>query len=186
MDNTYRASRFQDVAIGLVSSTLPAVTAVQMPQHHLLHPPRLTLQAALRVRRHRLLHLPYLTLPAHAPSSFHLTETQDCEANSSNNLYCHLIMRDDNKAIIGQTVNDDDHPFGYAMDDDNPYLFTSKLLNPLVVIGEHEHDYVQFTYGSISWQSKTPSDGGSCTVGRWDPRDGPTCGLRFGNQNAVC
>ena len=95
-------------------------------------------------------------------------------------------MKDNNKAIIGQTVNDDDHPIGYSMDDGNSYSFESKLPQPLVITGEHESDYVQFTYGSLSWQSKAANGGGSCTVGGWDPRDGPVCGLRSGNTNAVC
>lgn len=118
--------------------------------------------------------------------SFHLTETQDCDSNYDNNLYGTVLMVDNNKATIGQTVTDADHPIGYAMDDGNSYSFDSKLPHPLVITGEHENDYVQFTYGSLSWQSKTPNGGGSCTVGGWDPRDGPVCGLRFGNQNAVC
>ena len=118
--------------------------------------------------------------------SFHLTETQDCDSNYGSNLYGKVVMKDNNKAIIGQTVIDDDHPIGYAMDDGNPYSFDSKLPNPLVITGEHKNDYVQFTYGSLSWQSKKPNGGGTCTVGGWDPRDGPVCGLRFGNQNAVC
>ena len=117
--------------------------------------------------------------------SFHLTETQNCDSNYGNNLYGQVVMKDNNKAIIGQTVNDNDHPIGYAMDDGNSYSFTSKLPHPLVITGEHENDYVQFTYGSLSWQSKTPNGGGTCTVGGWDPRDGPVCGVIFGDTNAV-
>ena len=117
--------------------------------------------------------------------SFHLTETQDCDTNYGNNLYGIVTMKDNNKAIIGQTDADDDHPIGYAMDDGNSYSFESKLPHPLVITGEHENDYVQFTYGDLSWQSKTPNGGGSCTVGGWDPRDGPVCDSRVGNQNAV-
>ena len=130
---------------------------------------------------------PAATPPAYATGtcSFHLTETQDCDSDYGNNLYGNVVMKDNNKAVIGSTVINDQHPIGYAMDDGNPYSFTSKLPHPLVITGEHENDYVQFTYGSLSWQSKTPNGGGSCTVGGWDPRDGPVCGLRFGNQNAV-
>lgn len=65
-----------------------------------------------------------------------------------------FTVKDNNKAIIGSTVNSDDHPIGYAMDDGTSYSFSSKLPNPLIVTGEHEHDDVQFTYGSLSWQSK--------------------------------
>ena len=125
--------------------------------------------------------------PAYATGtcSFHLTETQDCDTNYGNNLYGIITMKDNNKAIIGQTDTDDNHPIGYPMDDGNSYSFESKLPHPLVITGEHENDYVQFTYGDLSWQSKTPNGGGSCTVGGWDPRDGPICDSRFGNQNAV-
>ena len=125
--------------------------------------------------------------PAYATGtcSFHLTETQNCDTNYGNNLYGKITMKDNNKAIIGQTDNDDDHPIGYAMDDGNPYSFESKLPHPLVITGEHKSDYVQFTYGDLSWQSKTPNGGGSCTVGGWDPRDGPVCDSRVGDQNAV-
>ena len=117
--------------------------------------------------------------------SFHLTETQNCDSDYGNNLYGVVTMYDNNKNVIGQTAKDDDHPIGYAMDDGNSYSFTSKLKDPLVITGEHENDYVQFTIGALSWQSKSPNGGGSCTVGGWDPRDGPVCDSRFGNQNAV-
>ena len=59
-------------------------------------------------------------------------------------------MKDANHVIIGQTVNDNDHSFGYAMDDGNSYSFTIKLPKPLVITGEHGKDSVQFTYGSVS------------------------------------
>ena len=74
--------------------------------------------------------------------SFHLTETQDCDRNSSNNLYGVVKMYDNAKNVIGQTVQDDNHPIGYPMDDGNSYSFSSSLLDPLVITGEHEQDYV--------------------------------------------
>lgn len=118
--------------------------------------------------------------------SFHLTETQDCESMTSN-LYGSVLMVDNNKATIGQTVIDADHPIGYPINVGSSYSFDSKLPNPLVITGEHDHDYVQFTYGSLSWQSTTPNGGGTCAgnVGDWNPKDGPVCGLRIGDQNAV-
>ena len=127
--------------------------------------------------------------PPFAPGlcSFHLTETQDCDADYGNNLYGNVVLKDNNKNIIAQSVIDDDHPIGYAMDDGNSYTFTSVLPNPLVITGEHENDYVQFTYGGLSWQSKEPNGGASCSVGGWDPRDGPVCDDFLGStQNAVC
>lgn len=118
--------------------------------------------------------------------SFHLTETQDCDANYSNNLYGVVTMYDNDKNVIGQTATDGDHPNGYAMDDGNSYSFTSKLADALVITGEHENDYVQFTIGALNWQSKSPNGGATCTVGGWDPRDGPVCdGLLDDSQNAV-
>ena len=126
--------------------------------------------------------------PAYATGtcSFHLTETQDCDTNYGNNLWGVVKMFDNDKNVIGQTITDADHPIGYAMDDGNSYSFTSKLPQPLVITGEHENDYVQFTYGGLSWQSKTPNGGGSCTVGGWDPRDGPICDDFLGSTtNAV-
>lgn len=118
--------------------------------------------------------------------SFHLNETQDCDIDYSKNLYGNVVMMDNNKNIIGKTVNDIKHPIGYHMDNDNPYSFTSVLPHPLVITGEHENDYVQFTYGNLSWQSKTPNGGGTCTVGGWDPRDGPNCASKAAHQDAVC
>ena len=125
--------------------------------------------------------------PAYATGtcSFHLRETQDCNSNYGQNLYGVVKMYDNAKSVIGETQTDSQHPIGYPMDDGNSYSFPSKLKDPLVITGEHANDYVQFTLGGLSWTSKSPSGGASCSVGGWDPRDGPVCGLRFGNQNAV-
>lgn len=82
------------------------------------------------------------------------------------------VTKDNNKAIIGSTVNDDDHPIGYGMNDGNPYSLSSRLPNPLIITGEHENNYVHFTYGSLSRQGKIPNGGASCTVGGWDPEMG--------------
>ena len=103
------------------------------------------------------------------------------------NLYAIVNLKDGAKNDIGDTsVSDSSDPFGVGIDDGASYNFNnSELPYPLVVTGEHKNDYIQFTYGSLSWQSKTPNGGGSCNVGGWDPRDGPVCGLRTGNTNAV-
>ena len=94
-------------------------------------------------------------------------------------------MYDNGKNVIGETVRDEDNPFGYAMDAGNSYSSSSKFSDPLVITGEHERDYVQSTIGSLSWQSKTPNGGASYSVGGWDPRSAPVCGLKTGNENAV-
>lgn len=84
-------------------------------------------------------------------------------------------MFDNSKAVISQTVTDNDHPMGYLMDASSSYSFTSKLPPTLETPGEHENDYVQFAYGSLSWQSKTLDGGARCEVGGWDSKGGPTC-----------
>ena len=125
--------------------------------------------------------------PAYATGqcSFHLRETQDCDTVSKN-LYAIINLKDGKGNDIGDTnVDPSTDPIGDGINVGASYSFTSKLPNPLVVTGEHENDYVQFTYGGLNWQSKTPSGGAYCNVGGWDPKDGPVCGLRTGNQNAV-
>ena len=124
--------------------------------------------------------------PAYATGqcSFHLKETQDCETVGKN-LYAIINLKDNDKNDIGDTsVDSAKDPIGDGINDGASYTFNSKLPHPLVVTGEHENDYVQFTYGGLSWQSKTANGGAHCNVGGWDPRDGPICGLRYGNQNA--
>ncbi|KAL9100974.1 MAG: hypothetical protein Q9163_003716 [Psora crenata] len=130
--------------------------------------------------------------PAYATGtcSFHLTEREICSDDYNNNLRGHVKMYDNDKKVIGETVEDDEHPDGYRMDDGNPYSFKSKLKDPLVITGEHQSDYVQFTIGSLSWQSKSPNGGASCSVGGWDPRDGPICGAlgldQYAERNMDC
>ena len=117
--------------------------------------------------------------------SFHLTETQDCESDKKN-LFAIINLKDGAGNDIGDTsVDPDKNPFGEGINAGSSYSFTSKLPNPLVVTGEHKHDYIQFTYGGLSWQSKTPNGGAHCNNGGWDPRGGPVCDSRFGNQKAV-
>ena len=125
--------------------------------------------------------------PAYATGtcSFHLTETQDCATDASN-LFAIVTLLDNNKANIGQTsVDPTKNPIGDPINSSDPLSFDSKLPNPLVITGEHMNDYVQFTYGTLSWTSRTTTGPATCSNGGWDPRDGPICGQRFGNQNAV-
>ena len=124
--------------------------------------------------------------PAYAPGtcSFHLDEWQDC-ADDSKNLFAIITMYDNNKANIGQTnVDRTKNPLGDPINVGDSLSFQSKLPFPLVVTGEHEHDYVQFNYNGLQWKSHDRTGPGTCTVGGWDPRDGPLCGGRFGQKNA--
>lgn len=59
-----------------------------------------------------------------------------------------------------------------------PLFVTSKLEDPLIVVPEHQHDYIQFTLGTENFDS-TQHDQTQlswCSVGDWDPSEGPTCG----------
>ncbi len=116
--------------------------------------------------------------------SFYLIETQDCAAMASN-IFAIVTLYDDNKNVIGQTPTDDEHPIGKAINVKDPYNFDSKLPQVIVITGEHENDYVQFAYGNLQWTSRTTNGPATCSNGGWDPRDGPVCDLRFGDQNAV-
>lgn len=126
--------------------------------------------------------------PAYATGtcSFHLREWQDC-ADDSQNLFAIVNMVDNDKNDIGDTETDPpNNTLGDPINTSDPYSFTSKLPLPLVIVGEHENDYVQFTYGSLSWTSRTTSGPATCSIGGWNPTGGPVCGSRTGNTNAVC
>ena len=117
--------------------------------------------------------------------SFHLDEWQDC-ADDSSNLFASITMYDNNKATIGQTnINEATSPLGDPINVSDPLQFNSTLPYPLIVTGEHENDYVQFNYNGLSFTSRDTSGQAKCTLGGWNPRDGPVCTGRAGNQNAV-
>ena len=125
--------------------------------------------------------------PAYAPGtcSFHLDEWQTC-ADDASNLFAVITMYDNNKAVSGQTPPDGSNgALGDPINNSDPLFFSSKLPNPLKVTGEHENDYIQFDYGDLHFQSRSPNGGAVCSVGGWDPRDGPVCDALFGDQNAV-
>ena len=129
---------------------------------------------------------PSSTPPPYATGtcSFHLDEWQDCTDNSRN-LFANITMYDNSKATIGQTaISEATSALGDPIDSSDLLQFQSKLPYPLVVIGEHEHDYVQFTYNGLSFTSRDTSGQAKCSLGGWDPRHGPVCG-RAGDQNAV-
>ncbi|KAI4129589.1 MAG: hypothetical protein LQ338_002163 [Usnochroma carphineum] len=121
--------------------------------------------------------------PAYAPGtcSFHLEERETC-ADNSNNLFAKITMYDNDKAVIGQTNGDPlDNPINVA----DPLNFQSKLPYPLVVVGEHENDYVQFNYNGLQFTSRDTSGKATCSNGGWDPRNGPKCNLQSVKSVAV-
>ena len=124
--------------------------------------------------------------PAYAPStcSFHLTEMQTWTSDDKN-LFAIIKLVDNNKADIGHTTVSDTFPVGESISVSNPYRFHSKLPNTLTITGEHQKYYLQFTYGSLQWTSRDTKGPATCSNGGWDPRNGPICGRRAGNHNAV-
>ena len=100
-------------------------------------------------------------------------------------------MVDNDKHDIGSTEIDE-NPLGEPINALDPYFFTSKLPYPLVIVGEHENDCVQFTYNSLRWTSKTnwtssASNGlPKCSLGGWAPVDGPVCDGTSADNVAVC
>ena len=121
--------------------------------------------------------------PAYATGtcSFHVDEWQDC-TDDATNLFANITMYDNDKNIIGQT-NATGGSLGEPINTSDPYSFISSLAEPLVVVGEHEGDYMQFTLGKLSWTSRNKSAPFFCSNGGWNPRDGPFCGLG-GPENA--
>ena len=128
------------------------------------------------------------TPPAAAPPaayatgtcSFHVDEYQDCATNSAN-LFATITMLDNAKTVIGTTTVTGG---AVGVSINTAYSFISKLSSPMVVTGEHENDYIQFTIGTLSFTSRTTTGSANCSNGGWDPRNGPQCGGRAGNVNA--
>ena len=118
--------------------------------------------------------------------SFHLTETQVCDSDSSN-LFALIRLVDDKKNEIGAITANDTDSLGVPINAKDPYSFTSKLPMPIVITGEHRGDYVQFTYGGTSWRSTTKTGPATCSNGGWDPKGGPHCSPNpnFIDQNSV-
>lgn len=117
--------------------------------------------------------------------AFHLTETQDCDPDTKN-LFAIINLKDGQGKDIGDTTVDKaKDPIGDSINVGSSYSFTSKLPNPLVVTGEHQGDYIQFTYGSLGWTNKSPNGGANCNDGGWNPKQGPNCDPLASTQNAV-
>ena len=107
---------------------------------------------------------------------FHVDEWQDCN-NDSKNLYANITMYDNAKNMIYETPQNylANGGLGEPINSGNGATFQGPLPQAIYITGEHEHDYVQFTYGSVSWTSRTTSGPATCKNGGWNPRDGPIC-----------
>ena len=122
----------------------------------------------------------------------HVDEYQDC-ARMDSNLFASVTVTDGEGNVLGETTVNETYPLGMPINVGDTYAFLPNGLStipsmttPLMITGEHENDYIQFTLGSLSWKSRTTTGVANCTIGGWDPKDGPICGQRYGDQNAVC
>lgn len=112
--------------------------------------------------------------PSYATGSccFHVDEYQNCNP-MTNNLYANITLVDNNKKIIYQTPQQSlaNGRLGDPINDGDHMTIQGPLPYPIAVTGEHENDYIQFSYGSLSWTSRDSR----CSNGGWNPRDGPVC-----------
>ena len=119
----------------------------------------------------------------------HVDEYEICGVESSD-LFANVSMENADGDAIGETVINSTYPLGMPINVGDPYSFLPRLspaiVTAIVITGEHEGDYIQFTQGELSWTSRTTTGVPNCTNGGWDPRDGPVCGQRFGDSDAVC
>jgi hypothetical protein len=132
--------------------------------------------------------------PAYATGRccFHMDEWEDCNP-MSDDLYANITLVDNNKKIIYQTPQQNlaNGGLGDPINDGNHTTIQGPLPYPIHVTGEHEHDYIQFTYGTLSWTSRGTSGPATCSNAGWNPRDGPICDGLFGyapaeNQMDCC
>jgi hypothetical protein len=121
--------------------------------------------------------------PAYATGTccFHLDEWENCNPESDD-LYANITLLDNNKNTIYQTPPQDlaNGGLGDPINVGNGTTIQGPLPNTMAITGEHQNDYIQFTYGSLSWTSRTTSGPATCSNGGWNPRDGPACFVGFG------
>lgn len=100
----------------------------------------------------------------------HVNEWQDCEGDA-HNLATEVTIWD----VGGNQIGYHNTAEAGAID---PLSVNSKLETPLVLVPEHQGDYVQFNLGTENFDS-TQNDQTAlswCNIGGWDPREGPVCG----------
>ncbi|KAJ8133212.1 hypothetical protein O1611_g410 [Lasiodiplodia mahajangana] len=106
---------------------------------------------------------------------FNITEVWTCEPAESN-LYAQVTLSDASGRQIYSTPGSDSSP-GVPINDAMPWhLRESEMEEELIIIGEHQNDYMQFYYNSQAWTSSDTSGVPSCQLQseNW-PVEGPTC-----------
>jgi hypothetical protein len=107
----------------------------------------------------------------------HVNEWEDCEGDA-HNLATEVTIWD----VGGNQIGYHNTAEAGAID---PLSVNSKLEAPLVLVPEHQNDYIQFNLGTENFDS-TQNDQTAlswCSTGGWDPRQGPVCDIA--TQNSV-
>jgi hypothetical protein len=108
--------------------------------------------------------------------SLSVTESWTCEDQASN-LYAAVTVTGPDEKVWYTTT--EGNSIGLHIDDSHPLkVQAGGMTNELVIVGEHVNDYVQFTYGSLSWTSGTTTgDYAYCTLkgDDWDKNGPPNC-----------
>ena len=100
----------------------------------------------------------------------YVNEWEDCEGDA-HNIATEVTIWD----VGGNKIGYHNTAEAGAID---PLSVNSKLEAPLVIVPEHQGDYVQFTLGTEKFDSKQNDQTALswCSTGGWDPRQGPACG----------
>ncbi|CAF9941749.1 hypothetical protein IMSHALPRED_002875 [Imshaugia aleurites] len=131
---------------------------------------------------------PSRTAPATPASTtstckIHVDEYEACGSESSG-LFANVSMANSNGDVLDETVLNVTFPLGMPINVGDTYTFLPQLSPAIMITGEHEGDYIQFTQGDMSWTNRTTTGVAKCTNGGWDPANGPVCGLRYGDGDA--
>lgn len=103
--------------------------------------------------------------------TLHMSERKACTKDDSN-LSADIVLKDSKGVQIGSTNGY--QPINAAA----PYGLKSKLPNVVVVTGQNNGGYVQYSYGGQSWKSSNTWKEDNkmfCSTGGWDPKEGPQC-----------
>lgn len=163
----------------------PTVSTSSAPLGHLTTNATSTASSLLSPPTHTS--TPSAASPAYATliCSYHLQEWNNCDP--PDDLFAIVNLVDNDSHDIGDTYqfNTSGKQIGASINNDEPYSFTSKLPHFLRITGEHENDYVQFSYGSLPWTSNTTIGPAACRTGVWSPEDGPICNTESNHTFAV-